>query len=289
MQLTAYVNGSMVPLQDACIHIEDRGFQFADGVYEVIACISGTFLDLDMHLQRLRYSCEAIAIDLPCPLHELAARIETLYQANPFDDAMIYVQITRGCAARSHLPGDTLSPSLIMTARELPIPAPDTLARGAIAITLTDIRWKRCDIKSIALLASVMGKQEAQRRKADEAIWLDEQGQVLEGCSTNVLAVIDGCLVTHPLDHRVLGGITRSMTLRLASQHDIRVIERPWRLDEPGLEECMLSSTTQGIVPVCHIDDKVIGQGRPGQLTLQLRSWLLQHFDILKQESSRHG
>lgn len=286
MQLTAYVNGSMVPLQDACIHIEDRGFQFADGVYEVIACIGGTFLDLNMHLQRLRYSCEAIAINLPCSLHELAAKIEAIYQANPFDDAMIYVQITRGCAARSHFPVTTLTPSLIMTVRELPVPASDTLAQGAKAITLADIRWKRCDIKSVALLASVMGKQEAARKQADEAIWLDEQEHILEGCSTNVLAVIDGCLVTHPLGHRVLGGITRKIALHLAEQHGIRVIERPWRHSEPGLEECMLSSTTQGILPLCHIDGNVVGNGLPGPLTLRLREWLLQHFEMLKQGKS---
>ncbi len=289
MQLTAYVNGNMLPLQDACIHIEDRGFQFADGVYEVIACINGTFLDLDMHLQRLRYSCEAIAIDLPCPLHEMAARIEAIYHANPFEDAMIYVQITRGRAARAHLPNTMPTPSLIMTVRELPAPSCETLTQGASAITLDDIRWKRCDIKSIALLASVMGRQEARRRQADETIWLDEQGHMLEGCSTNVLAVIDGSLVTHPLDHQVLGGITRRLALQLARQHGIRVVERPWHLHEAGLQECMLSSTTQGIVPVCYIDGQAIGGGTPGKLTLQLRDWLLQHFDELRQEKTHHA
>jgi len=280
--LTAWVNGRFLPLEKATIPIEDRGFQFADGVYEVIACFGGTFLDLDAHLDRLLRSAASIHITLPLSRHELTTLIEQIYQKNPFDDAMIYIQITRGVAPRSHLAKGTLTPTMVITARHLPIPAAEKVSGGVRAITLADMRWKRCDIKSIALLANVMGKQEAARRDADEAFWLDDDGHVLEGCATNCFAAIDGALVTHPLDHQVLGGITRKMVLAVANAHHIPVQERPWRLNETGLTECMMSSTTNAIMPVCQINDQPIGSGKPGTMAMQLRGWMLDAFDQLK-------
>jgi len=280
--LTAWVNGHFLPLDQAVVHIEDRGFQFADGVYEVIACFGGTFLDLDAHLDRLKRSCESIAIALPFSQSALKNLIEKTYQKNPFNDAMVYVQITRGEAPRSHLPGTALTPTMVITSRQLPMPSAEKISDGVRAITLDDMRWKRCDIKSIALLASVIGKQEAANRNADETFWLDEQGHVLEGCATNCFAIIDGALVTHPLDHQVLGGITRQMLLRIATAHHIDVEERPWKLSESGLTECMMSSTTNAVMPVCHINDKKIGSGKPGPVAMQLRQWMLTAFDTLK-------
>jgi len=280
--LTAWVNGHFLPLDEATVHIEDRGFQFADGVYEVIACFGGTFLDLDAHLDRLKRSCESIAIALPVSQSALKKLIEKTYQKNPFDDAMVYVQITRGAAPRSHLPGAALTPTMVITSRQLPMPSAEKISTGVSAITLDDMRWKRCDIKSIALLASVIGKQEAANRHADEAFWLDEDGHVLEGCATNCFAIIDGALVTHRLDHQVLGGITRRMLLRIARAHHIDVEERPWKLSEAGLTECMMSSTTNAVMPVCHINGEKIGTGRPGPVAMQLRQWMLDAFDALK-------
>jgi len=275
MSLTAWVNGAFLPLEKAYVHVEDRGFQFADGVYEVIACYSGRFLELGAHLQRLKHSCDAIQLPLPRPLDELEALIRETYARNRLEDAMLYVQVTRGTAPRAHVPINDISPTLVITARPLSAPDDERLFYGVAAITLDDIRWQRCDIKSIALLASVMGKQEALRRGAFEALWVDRDGHVLEGSSTNVLAVINGTLVTHPLDCHVLGGITRDIALRIARANDITVQERPWRLDETGLSECMISSTTNAVLPVVRINDENIGDGMPGPVTQQLRALVL--------------
>jgi len=280
--LVAYVNHGFVPLEDATVHIEDRGFQFADGVYEVIACFSGHFLDLDAHLTRLQRSCEAIALSMPKPIPELKTLVEQTYAKNPFKDAMIYIQVTRGVAPRSHIIQQKLTPTLVMTSRALPQPSDEKLKQGVKAITRQDIRWKHCEIKSIALLASVMGKQEAVRHEVDETFWLDEKGHVLEGCATNAFAVIDGVVVTHPLDHQVLGGITREMVLAAARKLGFDVAEREWSLDEQGLSECMMSSTTNAVMPVCFIDDAAVGDGKPGTVCLQLRKEMLAQLQMLK-------
>jgi D-alanine transaminase len=144
------------------------------------------------------------------------------------------------------------------------------------------LRWKRCDIKSIALLASVLGKQEAESHGVDETFWLDEQGHLLEGCATNCFAIIDQKLVTHPLDHQVLGGITRAMLLRLARRQGLVIEERAWKLSEAGLTECMMTSTTNAVMPVCRMNGKAIGNGVSGPVTMQLRQWMLDEFESLK-------
>lgn len=282
LSLIAYVNDRFLPLENATIHIEDRGFQFADGVYEVVACIGGHFLDLDLHLDRLEKSCSAIDITIPYGRQKLEALIRETWKKNPYDDAMIYVQLTRGAAPRSHLAPESITPTLVITSRELPKPTDAKLAQGASGITLRDIRWKRCDIKSIALLASVMGKLEAHRNNADEAFWLDEHEHVLEGCATNILAVIDGTLVTHPLDHQVLGGITRRMLIRVARDAGFKVSERPWKLSEDDLTECMLTSTTNAVLPICHMNGSPIANGKPGPVATQLRMLMLQAIDELR-------
>ncbi len=289
-RLIACVNGDFIPLAEAMVHIEDRGFQFADGVYEVVACFGGNFLDLDQHLARLQRSLDAVAIPAPCPEATLRQLLTQIYARNPFRDAMVYVQVTRGVAARSHLVGGDLTPTMVLTARRLPQPDSARLAQGAVGITLPDIRWKRCDIKSIALLASVLGKQEARRAGADEAFWLDDAGHLLEGCATNLLAVIGGKLVTHPLDHQVLGGITRQMALEVADELGIPVVERPWKLGEAGLSECMLSSTTNAVFPVCTMDGQPVGDGRPGAVTLQLRQAMVARLRALSAQGvADHG
>ncbi|MDQ6993989.1 MAG: aminotransferase class IV [Mariprofundaceae bacterium] len=280
--LTAYVNGQFMSLDDATIHIEDRGFQFADGIYEVVACFGGHFLDLDAHLARLQRSCDGVNIPLPCSLDEMAVLIQETYERNPYADAMIYVQITRGASPRSHLPQGKLTPTLIVTSRHLPQPSNEKIATGVRGITLQDIRWKHCEIKSIALLASVMGKQEAHARHADEAFWLNEQGHVLEGCSTNILAIIDGVLVTHPLDHQVLGGITRKMALNVAKAHGLAVMERAWTLDEAGITEMMMSSTTNAVMPITTLNDTSVGDGKAGKTTLRIRQWMIEEMERLR-------
>ncbi|MDX8384002.1 MAG: aminotransferase class IV [Ghiorsea sp.] len=284
--LIAYVNDAFIPLEDATVHIEDRGFQFADGVYEVVACFGGTYLDLKPHLQRLKRSCDAVNIPLPKPMSELEDLVQQAYTKNPFADAMVYIQVTRGVAARSHLVQGAMVPTLIITVRNLPKPSDEKLAQGVTGITLKDIRWKHCEIKSIALLASVMGKQEAAAQHADEAFWLDDDDHVLEGCATNILAIIDGVLVTHPLDNQVLGGITRDMAIKVAKSAGIEVQEREWKLDEAGLTECLMSSTTNAVMPICLINNQPIGDGKPGKMGLKLRALMLAELDKLRAQAS---
>jgi len=285
-QLMAYVNNRFVPLEEATVHIEDRGFQFADGVYEVVACFGGSYLDLRPHLQRLKRSCDAINIVLPKSMDALEMLVQEAYEKNPFEDAMVYLQVTRGVAPRSHHVNQTLIPTLIITVRNLPKPTDEKLESGVKGCTLPDIRWKHCEIKSIALLASVMGKQEAGRRGVDEAFWLDEQGHVLEGCATNILAIIDGAVVTHPLDHQVLGGITRDMAIGVAKEAGLEVQEREWTLDETSLTECLMSSTTNAVMPICLMDDKIIGDGKPGPIGLDLRKRMLKKIESLRHQKT---
>ncbi|MDX8381017.1 MAG: aminotransferase class IV [Ghiorsea sp.] len=280
--LLAYVNDAFVPLDEACVHIEDRGFQFADGVYEVVACFNGNYLDLELHLERLKCSCDAITIDLPKTMSELESLVQEAYAKNPFQDAMVYIQVTRGVAPRAHAVLQKLTPTFIITVREFPKPSHEKLEVGLKAITMSDIRWKHCEIKSIALLASVMGKQEALCQQVDETFWLDTNNHVLEGCATNVFAVIKGVLVTHPLDHQVLGGITRKMVLKAAKDLAIDVEQREWLLNECGLNECMISSTTNAVMPVCMINNQAVGDGKPGRVSLQLREHLLEQLQVLR-------
>jgi D-alanine transaminase len=276
--LIAYVNGDFVPLEQAHVHVEDRGFQFADSVYEVIAYY-GDFLDLTAHLRRLETSCTSIGMPLPCSLRELEERIRETRRRNPFRHASLYVQVTRGAAPRSLRIPEALTPTLVITCRELSFPPEQ--APAFAAVTLRDLRWGRCDIKTTALIASVLGRQQAVRSGAEEAFWTDIDGHVLEGTATNVMAIIDGVLVTHPLNKHVLGGITRQMVLELARQSGIRVEERPWMLTEPGLNECMLTSTLYALAPVCVVDGQAIGNGWPGPRTRQLRQGMLERFRSL--------
>lgn len=275
LSLIAYVNGRFLPLEDAYIHIEDRGFQFADGVYEVAACFSGRFFELDAHLARLARSCNEIGISMPTTKEELAALVREAYQRNRLDDALIYIQVTRGSAPRLHVPNIDTKPTLVITVRPFPFIDEDKARRGVKAITQDDIRWKRCDIKSIALLANVMGKMAAHKVGAYEALWLDCEGHVLEGSSTNVFAVIHGALITHPADHHILAGITRSLVIKLAKEEGMQVFERPWRLNEDGISECMISSTTNAVLPIVEVDGKKVGDGTPGPVAQKLRQSLL--------------
>jgi len=279
MPLIAYVNGKFVPLNNAMVHIEDRGFQFADGVYEVAICIQGRFFLLREHMDRLERSCRAIRLQLPVTLSELEELVHEIYRRNQLQDAMIYIQVTRGVAPRSHGFPEHSDSSLIITQRPLPRPDEQKCRDGVSGITLTDFRWKHCEIKSIALLASIMGKQQAKENGAEEAFWLDHEGHVLEGCSTNIFAVVAGTLVTHPLDHQILAGITRDLAIKLAIKDGIQVEERPWRVSEPDISECLMSSSTNAILPVVQMDGKPIGSGAPGPVANQLRGLILQQMD----------
>ncbi|MDX8394682.1 MAG: aminotransferase class IV [Mariprofundales bacterium] len=273
----AWINGQFLPIEKATVSIEDRGFQFADGVYDVIACHDGRYVALLAHIQRLRRSCAAIDIKLPHNDDWWQSLCHEAYKRADLKKAMIYLQVTRGTAKRIHAPVKNMQPTLILTVRDLPQPTEDIIINGISCITMPDFRWQRGDIKSIALLASVMGKKHATQQQAYEGFWVNKSGYVLEGCSTNILAVINDVIVTHPNDKSILPGITRALAIKEAIKQGLEVKERPWRLDEQGLTECLLTTTTSVLLPIIRMNDQDIANGKPGEIVKQLRPLMLKN------------
>lgn len=264
-------NKQLCPREEVHIDIEDRGYQFGDGVYEVIRVYNGEPFYLPEHLQRLLKSAQAIQLELPVSIERLPQMIEELLAANQMRQGNIYMQVTRGVAARTHaFPGKS-QPVLIAYTQpgERPTKA---LQEGITAITTEDIRWLRCDIKSLNLLGAVLAKQKAVDRQADEAI-LVRDGFVTEGSSTNFFMVAENALWTHPANHLILHGITRQIVLQLAAK-------RKWTVHEVAFskeriynsDECFITSTTMEICPVVKIDGRLVNQGQPGSMTRMLQA-----------------
>jgi D-alanine transaminase len=272
MSRVAYVNGRYVAYAAAQVHIDDRGYQFADGVYEVIAVIGGRLLDEAPHLDRLDRSLAELAMAQPMPRAAISHVLRETIRRNRLRAGIVYLQVTRGVARRDHpFPADT-APSLVVTARRIKGPSAAALEQGVAVISQPDIRWSRRDIKSISLLPNVLAKQAARQQQAYEAWLIDGQGMVTEGSSTNAWIVAsDGALITHPATQAILGGITRQGVLAAARRHGIRVIERPFSLAEAkAAKEAFLSSTTSHVLPVVSIDGQPVGNGHPGETTLAL-------------------
>ena len=271
MSRIAYVDGRYVPHRHASVHIEDRGFQFADGVYEVVAVIGGRRFDEPRHLDRLERSLGEIDIVMPMSRAALACVMDEVVRRNRVDDGILYLQVTRGSAPRDHAWRDGASPIVVMTARrQLPPPA-QAVEGGVAVITTPDQRWRRNDIKSVALLGNVLGKQKARRAGAYETWMFDDAGLVTEGTSTNAWIVIGGRIVTRPLGPEILGGITRAAVLDVARELQIAVDERPFSVAEAGAaDEAFLTSTTAYVLPVTRIDDRTVGTGKPGPVTARL-------------------
>jgi D-alanine transaminase len=269
-----WLNGEIQPLAGAKISVEDRGFQFADGVYEVIRLYGGKAFTLDEHLERLEKSAAALRIQVPLDRDTLKREIARLLAQSPVKDGMIYMQLTRGTAQRNHHFPKSPSSTLLFYARPLP-PVPEPGA-GARLASVPDERWKRCWIKSIALLPNILAKNQAAEAGADEAVFI-EDGVVSECSSSNFYAVIGGALVTHPVGPKVLPGITRAVLLQCAKELGIPVEERP-----PGESECrradelFISSTTREVSWVQSWDGQTIGNGRCGDLTHRLHRALRQ-------------
>jgi D-alanine transaminase len=266
-----YLNGEYVPAEEATVSVEDRGFLFADGIYEVVRLYRGRVFEQDAHLQRWARSAEGARLPLRNTLTQLPAILQRLTHENDLQDADIYLQYTRGVAhPRTHAFPAEAHPTLLAMPVALHLPPPEAYAQGMRTIALPDLRWQRCDIKSTMLLPNVMAKQQAREQGAFEAI-LVRDGVVKEGTSTNILAVFDGQLATHPLDHSILGGITRQVVLRLAEELGIPVREKPFTLEQVyGAQELFLSSTTSEVLPLTRIDGRPVGTGRPGPVTLRL-------------------
>lgn len=277
MARIAYVNGRYRRLDGPAIAVEDRGYQFADGVYEVIKVVGGRVGDLDRHLDRLERSLDALRIAPPVGRRALTLILAETLRRNRLRDALLYIQITRGVAPRNHLfPGASVRPALVVTARRPKWPGRAEREQGVKVLTTRDIRWGRCDIKSISLLANVLARQQAAEAGCREAWLVDGAGQVTEGSASNAYIVDrQGRLITHPLAPGILGGVTRAVVLEIARSLQIEVIERPFTLDEAlQAREAALSGTSSWILPVVVIDGTPVGDGRPGPVIARIAELL---------------
>lgn len=271
--MLVYLNGEFVPQAEARISVDDRGFLFADGVYEVVRVYDGRPFLMDAHLRRMRQGLHALRIGDP-GVDGLAAIAERLLDENRLrsGDATIYIQITRGAAPRAHVfPPAGTPPTVYVAAKPFQPHPPEYHRDGVAALTVPDTRWSRCDIKSVSLLANVLAKQAAKEAGAFEALFVRD-GIVLEGSHSNVFAVYDGALVTYPACNYILNGITRQKVFDLAGQLGIPVVEAPIPLDRLfTASEVFLSGTTTEIMPVTRVDGREIGDGRPGPVTQRLQ------------------
>lgn len=276
---TCYLDGELLPLADARISPLDRGFLFADGVYEVVPVHRGRPFRLRAHLQRLHDSLTAIRLPDPHDVREWAAILDRVAQAADGREMLLYLQVTRGAeAGRNHLFPKSPSPTVFAFASPYPVPAATTLEDGLRAVTLDDIRWGRCDIKSVALLGNVLLRQEAADRGADEAL-LVRDGLLTEGSSSTVFLCVGGTLVTPPNDHRILPGTSRDAMLELAQgwlpseicDVEARVLK--------NADEVWIASAGRGVLPVTSIDGAPVGEGRPGPLWTEMYHRLQRHLD----------
>lgn len=272
MSRIAYVNGRYLRHGAASVHIEDRGYQFADGVYEVIAVRGGRLVDGDGHMARLQRSLAALAIAMPMTPAAFQVVLRETVRKNQVRDGIVYLQVTRGVARRDHGFPNGATPALVVTARSTrPQPA-HVRDDGIRVITIPDIRWERCDVKAIALLPNVLAKQAAREGGAFEAWQVDAEGCVTEGASTNAWIIDrDGTLITRPPSAAILNGVTRLRLIELARANGMTVEERPFTVAEArDAREAFLTSTTVFVTPVVEIDDAVIGNGKPGSGTVAL-------------------
>jgi D-alanine transaminase len=266
----AFVNGGFIPLAEAMVSIEDRGFQFGDGVYEVIRTYGGHPFELDAHLARLDRSARALDLRQPYSHEQWSQHILEGIRRAGYPEAKVYLQVTRGVAPRDHVYAPDLSPTVVMTVRELHPLSLSVQAAGVDALTIEDIRWGRCDIKCVNLLANVLARQQAKQAQMFETI-LVKDGQVTEGAVSNVMVVRDGVVITAPEGPRILSGVTRAVVLRIARQEGCHVQERyvP-REDLYDADEVFLTGTTVEVLGVVRVDGKTIGGGKPGPVTQRL-------------------
>ena len=267
---TGFVNGRFMPLREAMVPVEDRGFQFGDGVYEVIRTYCGVPFQLEAHLARLERSARAIELPLSFTSQEWTRYVVEGIRLGGYAESKVYIQLTRGVAPREHRFPASVHPTTVMTVREMHSVDARLRTQGVGVLTMEDLRWGRCDIKSVNLLANVMARQRAYLAGAFEAVFV-RGGEVTEGAVSNVMVVTQGALVTEPEGERILSGVTRDVVLTLARKEGVAVQERPIGLDElRGADEMFLTGTTVEILPVVRVDDAVVGSGTPGDITTLL-------------------
>jgi D-alanine transaminase len=271
----AYVNGRYRAYRDATVHIEDRGYQFSDGVYEVCEVRDRHLIDERRHVQRLHRSLEALHMAAPMSDAALGVVLRETIARNRVRDGLVYVQVTRGVARRDHaFPAGPTPVALIVTARRLDRSKYESeAARGVSVVTVPDNRWGRVDIKSISLLPNVLAKQAAREQGAREAWYVDRAGLVTEGSSSNAwIVTADGALLTRPADHGILRGVARTVVLEVAGAHGLRVEERAFSVEEAyAAREAFMTAASQIVLPVVRIDGRSIGSGSPGPVATALR------------------
>ncbi|MCC7284217.1 MAG: D-amino-acid transaminase [Acetobacteraceae bacterium] len=280
MSRIAYVNGRYLPQRDAAVNIEDRGYQFADGIYEVVHVYKGRFIDEDRHLGRLERSLREIALPMPMPRASLVKVLHEVVRRNRIREGLLYMQVTRGVARRDHaFPEKPIPPALVVTVRRVP-PYPKSIEGwGGAAITHPDLRWARRDIKSTALLPNVLARQAAREQGATEAVLYEPDGTITEGAATSFWIVDkDGTLCTRQLGEQILPGCTRGALIALMEEEGIAFREGPYTLDDVrAAREAFISSATSFVKPMLKIDGKPVGDGRAGPVTRKLFDLFARH------------
>jgi D-alanine transaminase len=284
MSRIAYVNGLYRPHRDACVHVEDRGFQFADGVYEVCEVKDGRLIDERRHMARLTRSLGEVCIGLPMTLPALSVVLHETVRRNRVRNGIAYLQITRGKARRDFaFPATATPPSVIVTARSHDsAKAEATAAAGIAVITVPDRRWARPDIKSVSLLPNVLAKQAARDAGALEAWQVDANGFVTEGASSNAwIVTANGDVVTRPADNSILNGISRGVVIDVMAARGLTLVERAFTVAEAkAAREAFITAASQIVQPVVIIDGSPVGDGRPGSFTLSLRREFHRHAEF---------
>jgi D-alanine transaminase len=280
----AYVNGRYLPHRAAQVHVEDRGYQFADGVYEVCEVRGGRLVDERRHMDRLERSLTELRISMPMARSALSHVFRETVARNRVRDGIMYLQVTRGVARRDHaFPAPGTPPSIVVTAKNHDL---DKLEQGAsdgiAVVSVPENRWPRVDIKSVSLLPNVLAKQTAREQGAKEAWFVDGEGYVTEGSSSNAWIVTrDGAVVTRPAEFGILRGITRTVVLEVLADHGLTLEERPFTMEEAyAAREAFVTSATQFVTPVVRIDGKPVGNGAPGLIASALRRDYHQHAEI---------
>lgn len=273
MSRTVYVNGAYVPEADAKVSVFDRGFLFADGVYEVTSVLDGKLIDFDGHAKRLDRSLSELDMKRPAAADDLLEIHRELIRLNDVDEGMIYLQITRGADADRDFvyPGEEVEPTMVLFTQKKKIADSPAAAKGMKVISIADERWGRRDIKTVQLLYPSMGKMMAKAAGADDA-WMIEDGHITEGTSNNAYIVKDGAIITRHLGNEILHGITRAAVLRFAREAQLKVEERAFTLDEAkAADEAFITSASTFVMPVVSIDGETLGDGTPGPIAKRLR------------------
>jgi D-alanine transaminase len=262
--------GELVRKSDVCVSPDDRGYVFGDGIYEVFRVYNGHLFEKKAHLERLVRTAGGTKLRLPCGIRELSEQLERLVLQEGTKEGTVYLQITRGEAPRTHSFPKDARPVLMAYCQDVPRPTA-VMQQGIKAVTLADIRWLRCDLKTLNLLPNTMAKQEALDRGADDAIW-HRNGTVTECSASNIMMVKDGVIRTHPANHLILHGVTRAFVLKLAKRLELPVAEEPFTLDEMArADELFITGTTVEVTPIVSVDGRPVGSGKPGPVTRKLQ------------------